>query len=71
MIGKETFDNLNRNLQLIKNCNLDFGGVSILLIGDFFKLPPVKQKVIFSSLRINDAWILFSLHELHELHEIV
>ena len=67
MIGKETFDNLNRNLQLIKNSNLDFGGVSILLIGGFFQLPPVKQKVIFSSLRINDAWNLFSLHELHEI----
>ena len=67
MIGKETFDNLNGNLQLIKNSNLDFGGVSILLIGDFFQLPPIKQKVIFSSLRINDAGNLFSLHELHEI----
>ena len=35
MIGKETFEDLNKNLQKIMNCcNIDFGGVSILLIGD-------------------------------------
>ena len=67
MIGKLTFDDLNKFLQLIKNNDLDFGGVSILLIGDFNQLNPVMQSSIYANLRINDAWYLFSLHELHEI----
>ena len=43
MIGKPTFDDLNRHLQKIMDNNSDFGGVSILVVGDFFQLPPVRQ----------------------------
>ena len=32
MTGKGTFDQLDTNLQLIKNHNLDFGGVYVLVI---------------------------------------
>ena len=56
MIGKETFEDLNKNLQKIMNCcNVNFGGVSVLLIGDFCQLPLVKQNTIFSSLTPTDV----------------
>ena len=67
MTGKETFDDLNKYMRHILDEKLDFGGVSILSIGDFFQLPPVKQKFIFMILTLTDAWNLFSLHELHEI----
>ena len=67
MIGKETFNDLNKYLRQIKNTDLEFGGVSILLIGDFSQLPPVNQKTIFSSVTPTDSWLSFCLHELHEI----
>ena len=68
MIGKETFEDLNKNLQKIMNrCNIDFGGVSILLIGNFCQLPPLKQKTIFSSLTPIDVWFEFEIHKLTEI----
>ena len=68
MIGKEIFEDLNKNLQKIMNrCNADFGGVSVLLIYDFCQLPPVKQKTIFSSLTPADVWLEFKLHKLAEI----
>ena len=56
MIGKETFKDLNKNLQKIMNCcNVDFGRVSVLLIGDFCQLPLVKRNTIFLSLTPTDV----------------
>ena len=51
----------------MNRCNIDFGGVSLLLIGDFCQLPPVKQKTIFSSLTPTDVWFEFKFHELTEI----
>ena len=68
MVGKETFEDLNKNLQKIMNrCNVDFGGVSVLLIGNFCQLTLLKQKTIFSSLTPTDGWPEFKLHELTEI----
>ena len=50
MTGKETFNQLNKTLQLIMNNNMDFGGISVLLIGDFMQLPPVKQKSVYDNI---------------------
>ena len=41
--------------------------MSILLIGAFCQLPPVKQKTIFSSLTPTDVWFEFILHEVTEI----
>ena len=51
----------------MNRCNIDFGGVPLLLIGDFCQLPPVKQKTIFSSLTPTDVWFEFKFHELTEI----
>ena len=68
MIGRLTFDDLNKFLRQIKdNDREDFGGVSVLLIGDFFQLPPVKQSTIFAKPTLTDAWYKFRLHELTEI----
>ena len=42
MTGQLTFNDLNKRFQIIKDNELRFGGVSLLLIGDFLQLPPVK-----------------------------
>ena len=68
MIGRLSFDDLNKFLRQIKdNDKEDFGGVSVLLIGDLFQLPPVKQSCIFDMPTLTDAWYHFQLHELTEI----
>ena len=69
MTGLYTFDSLNTQLQKIKGDKRDFGGVSIIGIGDLFQLPPVKMFGVYSMInkRINDPWLKFKLHELTEI----
>ena len=47
IIGKETFKDLDIDLKNIKQNLLPFGGVSLLLAGDFLQIPPVNQKSLF------------------------
>ena len=49
MIGSDTFDHLDRNLQAIMESNEPLGGVSILAVGDFLQLPPVAQRPVFAN----------------------
>ena len=69
MTGLFTFDTLNTQLQKIKDDKRDYGGISIITIGDPFQLPPVKMLLIYSMIykRINDPWLKFKLHELTEI----
>jgi hypothetical protein len=69
MTGLYTFDSLNTQLQKIKDDKRDYGGVSIIAIGDLFQLPPVKMLVLYFMIhkRINDPWLKFKLHELTEI----
>jgi ATP-dependent DNA helicase PIF1 len=68
MIDKDTFDNLNVWLRMIKRRDdFDFGGVSMLLIGDFFQLPPTNQNYIFRNMTLTDSWHNFCIHELTEI----
>ena len=50
MIGRETFEDLDLALKNIKQNLLQFGGVSLLLVGDFLQLLPVNQKSVFMEL---------------------
>ena len=59
MTGQLTFNDLNKRLQIIKDNELPFGGVSLLSIGDFLQLPPVKQSSIFEQQGLNYTWDLF------------
>ncbi|KAM9770976.1 uncharacterized protein ACBT44_004651 isoform 4-T5 [Syngnathus typhle] len=43
MVSKDLFAYVNARLIQIKGINLPFGGMSVLAVGDFFQLPPVRQ----------------------------
>ena len=70
IFSKLTFNDLNVNMQKIFDedgiLNLDFGGKSMLVIGDFLQLPSPGRK-IFEQLTPTDTWHLFKLLELSEI----
>ena len=75
MIGRETFGHLDLALKAIMQNSSPFGGVSLLVVGDFLQLPPVNQKGVFmkpskGSYRSFNGW-LWEKFQLHELVEIV
>lgn len=43
MVSPELFESMDRILRGFKKSNLPFGGVQVVLSGDFFQLPPVSQ----------------------------
>ena len=50
MIGKETFEHLDLALKIITQNSSPFGGVSLLVVGDFLQLPPVNPRGAFGKL---------------------
>ena len=66
---------LNNRLKNIKGCTEDFGGVSIIAIGDLFQLEPVMDGYIFKDLKNIDYAVLapslwrqhFRMFELNEI----
>jgi ATP-dependent DNA helicase PIF1 len=43
MLDGESLDNLEFIARVIRNNNLPFGGLQLILVGDFFQLPPVSK----------------------------
>lgn len=41
MVRVDIFDYIDRLLRHVKKVNMPFGGVQVILVGDFFQLPPV------------------------------
>ena len=75
MIGRESFGHLDLVLKAIMQNSSPFGGVSLLVVGDFLQLPPVNQKGVFIKpskglYRVYNGW-LWGKFKLHELVEIV
>ena len=53
MVGNSMFNvQLNKRLQEIKGVDTDFGGVSIIAIGDLFQLEPVFDGYVFETLKV-------------------
>ena len=76
MVGSTMFNiQINSRLKDIKGSNEDFGGVSIIAIGDLFQLEPVIDRYIFKNLDNSDYAILspnkwqerFNMFELEEI----
>jgi ATP-dependent DNA helicase PIF1 len=44
MMNAEIFDKLEILARKIRKCDLPFGGIQVILSGDFLQLPPVKSK---------------------------
>ena len=50
MLDGDTLDFLNEVIQKIRNNNQPFGGIQVILIGDFYQIPPVNNtKFAFQS----------------------
>lgn len=42
MVDGELFDKLDQIAREIRNADMPFGGMQVVVTGDFFQLPPVK-----------------------------
>ena len=50
MLGCAKLVELDRILQKLKNNSLPFGGIDVILVGDFAQLPPVKQTSLIEAM---------------------
>ena len=53
MLNDILFDKIFELLKIIKNNNLPFGGIQIILVGDMSQLPPIEGNFCFKSLNFN------------------
>ncbi|CAF4643347.1 unnamed protein product, partial [Rotaria sp. Silwood2] len=74
MVGFTMFQHVDARLQQIMKSKKPFGGVSVIVLGDFNQLRPVGDKYIFQFNNSYNALVdssLWSLFELFELTEIM
>lgn len=75
MVGSTMFSRIDTRLRQITGVNDNFGGVSIITVGDFLQLSPVKDCPVFlppkHSLIQTDVSPLWSCFELYELTEVM
>jgi ATP-dependent DNA helicase PIF1 len=55
MLNSDYFQKVNDLAQLLRNSNKFFGGIQIILSGDFLQLPPIKSLYIFETIAWNLA----------------
>ena len=74
MVGCRVLYQVDTRLRQIMGFNKYFGGVSVLLVGGFYQLPPVMDKPIFCEINNplnlfveNSVWLEFSYYELTEI----
>ena len=62
MVWRETLGHLDLALKAIMQNSSPFGGISLLVVGNFLQLPPVNQKGVFlkpskASYRLFNGWL--------------
>jgi hypothetical protein len=74
MMGKRTFDDISKRLCQVFQTSRPFGGKSVIVLGDFYQLPPICDQFVFSSGKDpvqrmigNVLWSKFQLFELTEI----
>ena len=77
MVGNERFHDMSLRLCKILHGDIwknDFGGISMLVVGDLYQLPPVMQCPIYQQTVIREPgdmasllWHTFMLHELKQI----
>lgn len=64
------FEKLEAVARILKNTDKPFGGIQVILSGDFFQLPPVsktgQRKFVFQTKCWND--VINKIYELKEVH---
>lgn len=60
MMSNELIELINELFKLIKSNLLPFGGIQIILVGDFHQLPPIKGNYCFTS----PVWDILNLHNI-------
>ncbi|XP_069110076.1 ATP-dependent DNA helicase PIF1-like [Argopecten irradians] len=72
MVGNKLFAFMHERLTELTGTKRDFGGISIIAVGDLFQLSPVADSWIFNDLKIGLAKNLWKEHfQLFELEEIM
>ena len=75
MVSKKHFGWIDKRLRDMFEPSIPFGGISVIVFGDFLQLPPVGGSSVFasdttltiSSLFDFDLWSLFKVHKLIEI----
>ncbi|XP_062604082.1 uncharacterized protein LOC134265873, partial [Saccostrea cucullata] len=73
MVYKRLLYYIHERLVQIKKCKEPFGGISVIAVGDFYQLPPVKQRKLEILYKENDEypidyWLdFFKIVELEEI----
>ncbi|XP_052700234.1 uncharacterized protein LOC128177537 [Crassostrea angulata] len=73
MVFKRLMYYIHERLVQIKKCKQPFGGISVIAVGDFYQLPPVKQRKDERLYKVNDTypvdyWLdFFKIIELDEI----
>lgn len=66
MLNDELFTKISKILSILRNNELPFGGVQMILVGDFYQLPPVSGEFCFTS----PVWeqMNFTVHILSKIY---
>ncbi|XP_059178285.1 uncharacterized protein LOC131957470 [Physella acuta] len=74
MLSLANFNQVDSRLRQLLNKDLPFGGIPVIVVGDFNQIPPVLAQYVFeepkkdlASLAGNTLWPLFELYELTEI----
>ena len=66
MMSDTLFDVISSYLSLVRKNNSPFGGVQVILCGDLYQIPPVKDRFFFNS----DIWTKLSASSTFKMFEL-